>query len=77
MLFAAHSTLSKLFLGVSLLVAGALRTAGRANLVIAQEKVIKKTGVQRSDASSDKAMFTSYCAACHGPELQREWPCRK
>jgi mono/diheme cytochrome c family protein len=74
MLFSAHSSLSKLSLGASLLVAGALWTAARANLAVAQEKVIKKTAVQQSDASSGKAMFTSYCAACHGPEGKGNGP---
>jgi mono/diheme cytochrome c family protein len=32
----------------------------------AQDKTIKKTAITETDASSGQAMFTSYCAACHG-----------
>jgi mono/diheme cytochrome c family protein len=71
--FANHALLKLPVLG-SLLVVGALLTAGGANLAIAQEKVIKKTAVQQSDPSSGKAMFTSYCAACHGPEGKGNGP---
>jgi mono/diheme cytochrome c family protein len=74
MLFFKASSFSKLPLLGSLLVAGALLTAGSANLTVAQDKVIKKTSVQQSDPSSGKAMFTSYCAACHGPEGKGNGP---
>jgi mono/diheme cytochrome c family protein len=74
MLFFKTSSFSKLPLLGSLLVAGALLTAGSANLTVAQDKVIKKTTVQQSDPSSGKAMFTSYCAACHGPEGKGNGP---
>jgi mono/diheme cytochrome c family protein len=74
MLFLAHSSLSKLPCVASLLVASALLTAGSANSAVTQEKVIKKTAVQQSDASSGKAMFTSYCAACHGPAGKGDGP---
>lgn len=74
MLFFNANSLSKLpFLG-SLLVASVLLTAGSANLTIAQDKVIKKTAVQQSDPASGKAMFTSYCAACHGPAGKGDGP---
>ena len=74
MLIFKQSSLSKLpFLG-SLLVAGVLLTAGSANITFAQDKVIKKTAVQQSDPSSGKAMFTSYCAACHGPSGKGDGP---
>jgi mono/diheme cytochrome c family protein len=74
MLFFTHRSLSKFNFVASLLVAGALLTAGSLNVVVAQEKVIKKTPVQQSDPSSGKAMFTSYCAACHGPEGKGNGP---
>ena len=74
MLFFKAKSFSKLPLLGSLLVAGALLTAGSANLTVAQDKVIKKTSVQQSDPSSGKAMFTSYCAACHGPEGKGNGP---
>ncbi|HEV2102478.1 MAG TPA: cytochrome c [Candidatus Acidoferrum sp.] len=74
MLIFKQSSLSKLsFLG-SLIVAGVLLTAGSANITFAQDKVIKKTAVQQSDPSSGKAMFTSYCAACHGPSGKGDGP---
>lgn len=74
MLFFNANSLSKLpFLG-SLFVASVLLTAGSANLTIAQDKVIKKTAVQQSDPASGKAMFTSYCAACHGPAGKGDGP---
>ena len=74
MLFFKQSFLSKLPLLGSLLVAGALLTAGSANITVAQDKVIKKTAVQQSDPSSGKAMFTSYCAACHGASGKGDGP---
>ena len=74
MLFFKDSFLSKLPLLGSLLVASALVTAGSANITVAQDKVIKKTAVQQSDPSSGKAMFTSYCAACHGPSGKGDGP---
>jgi mono/diheme cytochrome c family protein len=74
MLFFHVKSLSKLPVLGSLLVASALLTAGAANLTIAQDKVIKKTPIQQTDASSGKAMFTSYCAACHGPEGKGNGP---
>jgi mono/diheme cytochrome c family protein len=68
------SSLPKLrFLG-SLLVASALLTIGAANPVVAQDKVVKKTAVQQSDATSGKAMYASYCAACHGPAGKGDGP---
>ena len=74
MLFFKDSFLSNLPLLGSLLVASALVSAGSANLAGAQDKVIKKTAVQQSDPSSGKAMFTSYCAACHGPSGKGDGP---
>lgn len=74
MLFFNASSLSKLPILRNLLVASVLLTAGSANLTIAQDKVIKKTAVQQSDPSSGKAMFTSYCAACHGPAGKGDGP---
>ena len=74
MSFFTHSSLSKLAARGGLLVAVAVLTGGSANLAAAQEKVIKKTPVQQSDPSSGKAMFTSYCAACHGPEGKGNGP---
>jgi mono/diheme cytochrome c family protein len=74
MFFFNVNSLSKLPMLGSLLVASALVTAGAANISVAQDKVIKKTPVQQSDASSGKAMFTSYCAACHGPSGKGDGP---
>lgn len=74
MLFFKDSPVSKLSLLGSLLVAGVLLTAGSANITVAQDKVIKKTAVQQSDLSSGKAMFASYCAACHGPSGKGDGP---
>src|SRR5579863_4817449 len=74
MLFSSTSSLSKLPILGSLLVASALLTAGTGNLTIAQDKVIKKTAVQQSDPSSGKAMYASYCAACHGPAGKGDGP---
>lgn len=74
MLFFNANSLSKLPLLGSLLVASVLLTAGSANLTIAQDKVIKKTAVQQSDPASGKAMFASYCAACHGPAGKGDGP---
>jgi mono/diheme cytochrome c family protein len=74
MLFFKNGSLSKLPLLGSLLLAGVLLTAGSANIAVAQDKVIKKTAVQQSDPSSGKAMFTSYCAACHGPAGKGDGP---
>jgi len=74
MLFFKASSLSKLPLLGSLLVASVLLTAGSANLTIAQDKVIKKAPVQQSDPSSGKAMYASYCAACHGPVGKGDGP---
>jgi mono/diheme cytochrome c family protein len=59
-------TRPKLPLLGSLLVASALLTFVTANVAMAQEKVIKKAPVEQSDPSSGKAMYASYCAACHG-----------
>ncbi|HEV8076061.1 MAG TPA: cytochrome c [Candidatus Acidoferrum sp.] len=56
------------------MLAGALLTIGTANVASAQEKVIKKTPVQQSDPSSGKAMYASYCAACHGPAGKGDGP---
>jgi mono/diheme cytochrome c family protein len=72
-IFKANS-LSKLPLLGTLLVASAFLTAATANLAIAQDKVIKKEPVQQTDASSGKAMFASYCAACHGPAGKGDGP---
>jgi mono/diheme cytochrome c family protein len=74
MLFFKTNSLTKLPLLGSLIVAGVLLTAGSASVTVAQDKVIKKTAVQQSDASSGKAMFTSYCAACHGPAGKGDGP---
>ncbi len=66
MSFPNSQSLPKLsFLG-ALLAATALLTLGAANPATAQEKVIKKAPIQQSDPTSGKAMFESYCAACHG-----------
>lgn len=74
MLFFKNNSLTKLPLLGSLLVAGFLLTAGSANIAVAQNKEIKKTAVQQTDASSGKAMFASYCAACHGPAGKGDGP---
>ena len=74
MLFSHAKSLSRLPVLGSLVVASVLLTAGAANLTIAQEKVIKKAPIQQTDPSSGKAMFTSYCAACHGPEGKGDGP---
>lgn len=74
MLFSHAKSLFKLPVLGSLLVASALLTAGTANLTIAQDKVIKKTPMRQTDPSSGKAMFASYCAACHGPEGKGDGP---
>lgn len=74
MLSCKASSLSKLPVLGSLLIASALLAAGSANMTAAQDKVIKKTAVQQSDPASGKAMFTSYCAACHGPEGKGNGP---
>jgi mono/diheme cytochrome c family protein len=58
----------------SVLVAGALLNFGAANAALAQEKVIKKAPVQQSDPSSGKAMYASYCAACHGASGKGDGP---
>jgi mono/diheme cytochrome c family protein len=74
MLFFKNSFLSKLPLLGSVLVTSALVTFGSANISFAQDKVIKKTAVRQSDPSSGKAMFSSYCAACHGPAGKGDGP---
>jgi len=66
MSFAKARALPKLPLLGSVLVVSALLTFGSANVAMAQEKVIKKAPIQQSDPSSGKAMYASYCAACHG-----------
>lgn len=58
----------------SILVASALLTLGATNVTTAQEKVIKKAPVQQSDPSSGKAMYASYCAACHGAAGKGDGP---
>jgi len=45
-----------------------------ATLVTCQDKVIKKAPIQQTDASSGKAMYTSYCAACHGTDGKGDGP---
>ncbi|SRR5579862_4292637 len=74
MSFFKVNSLSKLGVVVSLLVANVFLAAGSANLTVAQDKVIKKAPVQQSDPSSGKAMFSSYCAACHGAEGKGNGP---
>ncbi|HTB91788.1 MAG TPA: cytochrome c [Candidatus Sulfotelmatobacter sp.] len=68
------SSLPKLRLLGSLLVASALLAIGTASPAAAQDKVIKKAPVQQSDPTSGKAMYTSYCAACHGPAGKGDGP---
>src|SRR5579863_7921147 len=74
MLIFKNGSISKLPLLGSLIVAGVLLITGSANITVAQDKVIKKTAVQQSDASSGKAMFASYCAVCHGPAGKGDGP---
>jgi mono/diheme cytochrome c family protein len=64
----------KLFVLGSLLVAGALLTLVTAPAALAQDKVIKKAPVGQSDPSSGKAMYTSYCAPCHGASGKGDGP---
>lgn len=61
------------FLMVIVAVATLLGT-GVANLTLAQDKVIKKAPLQQVDPSSGKAMFDSYCAACHGTGAKGDGP---
>jgi mono/diheme cytochrome c family protein len=74
MLFFKVSSLSRLPRLGSVLLAGALLVIGTLNVTTAQEKVIKKAPVQQSDPTSGKAMFASYCAACHGPAGKGDGP---
>ena len=68
------SSLPKLRLLGSLLVAVAILTIGTASPAAAQNKMVKKTPVQQSDPTSGKVMYTSYCAACHGPAGKGDGP---
>jgi mono/diheme cytochrome c family protein len=74
MRFFNTSTLSKLPVCGSALFAGALLIFGAVSTGSAQEKVIKKAPVQQSDPASGKAMYASYCAACHGPAGKGDGP---
>ncbi len=66
MSFLKARSLPKLSLLGTVFVVSALLAFGTANVATAQEKVIKKAPVRQSDPSSGEAMYTSYCAACHG-----------
>ncbi|HEY2121009.1 MAG TPA: cytochrome c [Candidatus Acidoferrum sp.] len=61
------------FLGTALAII-ALLTFGVANVANAQEKVVKKAPMQQTDPSSGKAMYESYCAACHGSGAKGDGP---
>ena len=74
MRFFNSSILSRLPLLGGVLFAGALMIFGAVNTCNAQEKVIKKAPVQQSDPASGKAMYASYCAACHGPTGKGDGP---
>jgi mono/diheme cytochrome c family protein len=74
MLFFKANSLSRLPRLGSVLFAGALLVIGISNVTTAQEKAIKKAPVQQSDPTSGKVMFTSYCAACHGPAGKGDGP---
>src|SRR5258708_30903857 len=74
MRFFNTSTLSKLPVCGSVLFASALMIFGAVNTGNAQEKGIKKAPVQQSDPTSGKAMYASYCAACHGPAGKGDGP---
>lgn len=74
MLFFNTNSLSRLPLLGSVLFAGALMMFGAVNAGRAQEKVIKKAPMQQSDPTSGKAMYASYCAACHGPAGKGDGP---
>ena len=66
MSFLNPRSLPKLPLLGSALAICALLTFGASNVVMAQEKVIKKAPLQQTDPASGKTMYVSYCAACHG-----------
>jgi mono/diheme cytochrome c family protein len=52
----------------------ALLAFSTANVVTAQDKVIKKVPIQDVDAKSGQAMYQSYCAACHGATAKGDGP---
>jgi mono/diheme cytochrome c family protein len=74
MVFSNTNSRRRLVILGSVLLAGALMATGAANVATAQDKVIKNTAIQQTDASSDKVMYSSYCAACHGAAGQRGRP---
>ena len=51
-----------------------LLTSATAPVAMAQDKVIKKAPMGQSDPSSGKAMYTSYCAPCHGASGKGDGP---
>ena len=51
-----------------------LLTSATAPVAMAQGKVIKKAPMGQSDPSSGKAMYTSYCAPCHGASGKGDGP---
>ncbi len=73
--------LPKVFSGPKLLLLGSLLVSSALQLTFvtgpaarAQDKVIKKAPVVPSDPSSGKAMYTSYCAPCHGASGKGDGP---
>jgi mono/diheme cytochrome c family protein len=53
----------------------ACAVAVSGSVVAAQQKPqIKQTSIQATPETDPKAMFTEYCAACHGPEGKGNGP---